>query len=97
MDPADEFHNPYGYVGNHPVNRVDPDGSETLYTVAAEQMNIGRFTSQNTHQEYRDFVNGGAIALAVGSSFWGGSWLVRWVFLNQITVVVVGAPLGSCI
>jgi len=26
MDPADEFHSPYVYVGGDPVNLVDPDG-----------------------------------------------------------------------
>ena len=26
MDPADEFHSPYTYVGGDPVNLVDPDG-----------------------------------------------------------------------
>jgi len=26
MDPADEFHTPYTYVGGDPVNLVDPDG-----------------------------------------------------------------------
>ena len=26
MDPADEFHSPYVYVGGEPVNLVDPDG-----------------------------------------------------------------------
>jgi len=28
MDPADEFHSPYSYVGNDPVNLVDPDGRQ---------------------------------------------------------------------
>ena len=27
MDPADEFHSPYVYVGGDPVNFVDPDGA----------------------------------------------------------------------
>ncbi len=28
VDPADEFHSPYVYVGNNPVNNVDPDGQK---------------------------------------------------------------------
>ena len=28
MDPADEFHSPYAYVGNDPVNLTDPDGRQ---------------------------------------------------------------------
>lgn len=28
MDPADEFHSPYTYVGGDPVNRIDPDGRQ---------------------------------------------------------------------
>ncbi len=28
MDPVDEFNSPYVYVGNNPVNAVDPDGME---------------------------------------------------------------------
>ncbi|MCB0753140.1 MAG: RHS repeat-associated core domain-containing protein, partial [Ignavibacteriae bacterium] len=28
MDPADEFNSPYSYVGNDPVNLVDPDGAQ---------------------------------------------------------------------
>ena len=28
MDPADEFHSPYTYVGGDPVNLVDPDGRQ---------------------------------------------------------------------
>ena len=28
MDPADEFHSPYVYVGGDPVNLVDPDGAQ---------------------------------------------------------------------
>ena len=32
VDPADEFHSPYVYCGNNPINCVDPDGSETLYS-----------------------------------------------------------------
>ncbi|MFH1197639.1 MAG: hypothetical protein V1720_18210 [bacterium] len=27
-DPADEFHSPYCYVGNNPVNLIDPDGRQ---------------------------------------------------------------------
>ncbi|MBI2418681.1 MAG: RHS repeat-associated core domain-containing protein [Ignavibacteriales bacterium] len=30
VDPADEFHSPYVYVGNDPVNYVDPDGMESI-------------------------------------------------------------------
>ncbi|MBL7979818.1 MAG: RHS repeat-associated core domain-containing protein, partial [Bacteroidetes Order II. Incertae sedis bacterium] len=29
IDPAEEFHTPYAYVGNDPVNLVDPDGAQT--------------------------------------------------------------------
>jgi len=29
MDPADEFHSPYVYVGCDPVNLVDPDGRQS--------------------------------------------------------------------
>ena len=32
VDPADEFHSPYVYCGNNPINCIDPDGSETLYS-----------------------------------------------------------------
>jgi RHS repeat-associated protein len=28
MDPADQFHSPYSYVGGDPVNLVDPDGRQ---------------------------------------------------------------------
>ncbi len=29
VDPADEFHSPYVYCANNPINCVDPDGSQT--------------------------------------------------------------------
>ncbi|MBX7151979.1 hypothetical protein K1X84_10090 [bacterium] len=29
VDPMDEFHSPYCYVGNNPANLIDPDGSQT--------------------------------------------------------------------
>ncbi len=29
VDPADEFNSPYTYVGNNPVNLVDPDGTQS--------------------------------------------------------------------
>lgn len=29
VDPMDEFHSPYCYVGNNPVNFVDPDGTDS--------------------------------------------------------------------
>jgi hypothetical protein len=28
MDPADEFNSPYLYVGNNPINLIDPDGAQ---------------------------------------------------------------------
>ena len=31
MDPADEFHSPYVYVGGDPVNLVDPDGRQSIW------------------------------------------------------------------
>ncbi|MBI5474401.1 MAG: hypothetical protein HY961_18850 [Ignavibacteriae bacterium] len=31
MDPADEFHTPYSYVRNDPVNLVDPDGAQAAH------------------------------------------------------------------
>ncbi|MCF8297116.1 MAG: hypothetical protein K9J13_06175 [Saprospiraceae bacterium] len=31
VDPADEFHSPYLYCANNPVNHIDPDGSTVLF------------------------------------------------------------------
>ncbi|MCK6603251.1 MAG: RHS repeat-associated core domain-containing protein, partial [Bacteroidetes bacterium] len=33
VDPVDEFNSPYCYVGNNPINLVDPNGMETEYYV----------------------------------------------------------------
>jgi len=30
MDPADQFHSPYTYVGGDPVNLIDPDGRQAV-------------------------------------------------------------------
>ena len=31
MDPADQFHSPYLYVGNNPVLLTDPDGAQAIF------------------------------------------------------------------
>jgi RHS repeat-associated protein len=31
MDPADEFNSPYVYVGNNPINLIDPDGAQIVH------------------------------------------------------------------
>jgi RHS repeat-associated protein len=42
MDPADEFHSPYVYVGGDPVNLVDPDGRQAYPIVFPDyQIQVG--------------------------------------------------------
>ena len=38
MDPADEFHSPYMYVGGDPVNLVDPDGAQSARVSPSARM-----------------------------------------------------------
>ena len=40
VDPVDEFHSPYSYVGNNPANYIDPSGLDT-YHFDAEWNTIG--------------------------------------------------------
>ena len=65
VDPADEFHSPYVYCGNNPVNFIDPDGSETIdakmtriYDIATNEnmsnfYNIVEVGSFNLERKYR--------------------------------------------
>jgi murein DD-endopeptidase MepM/ murein hydrolase activator NlpD len=40
MDPADEFNSPYVYVGNNPVNMVDPNGAQAIFGLSEFLMNL---------------------------------------------------------
>ena len=38
VDPADEFHSPYVYVGNNPIGAIDPDGRETIVVITGGEL-----------------------------------------------------------
>ncbi len=52
VDPADEFHSPYLFCKNNPVNCIDPDGNETIY--ASEYIGVCQelvlFFTENENQ-----------------------------------------------
>jgi RHS repeat-associated protein len=50
MDPADEFHSPYVYVGGDPVNLVDPDGRQAAVANASWLFNYLEPITQNGRQ-----------------------------------------------
>jgi hypothetical protein len=54
MDPADEFHSPYVYVGGDPVNLVDPDGRQSCGScVRADQDNRAVLQGEMSPEEHR--------------------------------------------
>jgi hypothetical protein len=50
VDPADEFHSPYVYCGNNPVNFVDPDGKQTYDTFFTKATHSGGEIIYNYNQ-----------------------------------------------
>lgn len=54
MDPADEFHSPYVYAGNDPINNIDPDGAENIKAVEARVNYINKGMSYGIAFDYKN-------------------------------------------
>ena len=55
IDPADQFYTPYAYVGNDPVNLIDPDGAFAIPPDIVLRGTDGheiRFVTPDYHAEY---------------------------------------------
>jgi len=102
MDPADEFHSPYVYVGGDPVNLLDPDGRQTAAARynnnREEQLLEGGESARRQYVEdnrkmrpyaqmVMDFVPGGALMNFVVDRLEGEPIDARDIFLGAVSPV----------
>jgi uncharacterized protein RhaS with RHS repeats len=70
VDPARDEWNLYAYVGNNPINKVDPDGKESRVAIQIGQDERALLSGQMTAEEFTANIEArGAGALAAASVF----------------------------